>query len=196
MADLTNRNIKKYIRFLNKSLPVKPTAVQSLYVLPEMLDQAFNGSTKQKESALQKIADHMGNYLGLLTPVKIHFTEKQKGGTNSETIFYGDNEGQVSKETTSKYIEEIKYAGLYKVLGPGHKEIIIVNDTSFYLVHFLSVLAHEVTHNYLYHHKINPPENLDDEILTDLAAVYLGFGPTLIRGYTPSEAITCLLGVH
>jgi hypothetical protein len=191
MTDLSSYKINKYISFLNKSLPSRPTAIRDLYALPGVLDYAFNGSTKQKEEALQKIANHMGNYLGLLNPVKIHFVEKQKGGTKTETIFYGGTNGKISKKT---YTEETKYAGLYKVLGPLHKEIIIVNDSSFYLIHFLSVLAHEVTHNYLFHHKINAPANLDNEILTDLAAVYLGFGLTLIRGYEPSEATRCLLG--
>ncbi|MBT3805634.1 MAG: hypothetical protein HOG03_13715, partial [Desulfobacula sp.] len=192
--DLTHFEIKQYLLFLDKYLPSNPTSVNDLYTLPKKLDYAFNGSTKQKESTLQKIAEHMGFYLGLLAPIKIHFKDKNVAGRKSETIFYGDKEGTVSEETKSTYTEEIKYAGLYKIFGPEHREIVIVNDTSFYLTHFLSVLAHEVTHNYLYQHKIKPPENFDNEILTDLAATYLGFGPTLMRGYAPSEATHCLLG--
>lgn len=186
MAALHGREIKKYIRFLSQSLPSKPTAIQDLYSLPKVLDHAFNSTTKQKEMALQKISDHMGNYLGLLNPVKIRFIDKYEGGIKKN--FYVDIEGNASTEEKKRtFIEETNYAGLYRVLGPRQKEIIVVYDKSFYLANFLSVLAHEVTHNYLFHHNIHPPESINNEILTDLAAIYLGFGPILLRGYSPRE---------
>lgn len=186
-------SVKQYLRYLKETLPSKPTAIDELYNFPKTLDHAFNGSTKQKEEALQRIADHMRFYFGLLQKVTIRFIEKESG-PKSETIFYSDGSGNAINVTEPKPYEEIKYAGLYKVIGPDHKEIIIVNDSTFYLIHFLAVLAHEITHNYLYHHFISPPDNIDNEILTDLAAVYLGFGTIMLRGYAPSDALTCRLG--
>jgi hypothetical protein len=46
----------------------------------------------------------------------------------------------------------------------------------------------------LYYQKFSPEKDINLEILTDIAAVYLGFGPILIRGYKPSTAIKCKLG--
>jgi len=136
----------------------------------------------------------MGHFLGLLNRVKVSFVEKRESGQKTHSVFVADDEGNIGKETKSEFIEEEKYAGLYKIRGFDHGEIIIVNDRTFYLIHFLSVLAHEVTHNYLYHHHINVPEEIDSEELTDLAAIFLGFGSTILRGYEPSPAIPCRLG--
>lgn len=194
MRCLSNKEIRFVFQYLKDSLPVKPTAVSGLYSLPKAFDHAFNGPTPQKEAALQKISDHMGHFLGLLNRVRVSFVEKREGGEKTHTVFVADNEGNVGEKTTSEFIEEEKYAGLYRVRGYDHGEIIIVNDRTFYLIHFLSVLAHELTHNYLYHHHITAPEEIDSEELTDLATIYLGFGSVILRGYEPSSAISCRLG--
>lgn len=194
MRCLSNKEIRFIFKYLKDSLPGNPTAVSGLYSLPKALDHAFNGPTHQKGDALQKISDHMGHFLGLLNPVKVSFVEKRESGPKSHTVFIADDEGNIGKETKSEFIEEEKYAGLYKVRGFDHGEIVIVNDRTFYLIHFLSVLAHEVTHNYLYQHHVNPPEKFDSEELTDLAAIFLGFANTILHGYEPSSAISCRLG--
>lgn len=46
-----------------------------------------------------------------------------------------------------------------------------------------AVLAHEVMHLYLYYHGIHIRDTLSNEVLTDTAAVYFGFGEYLYRGY-------------
>lgn len=194
MRYLSNKEIQYVFQYLKDSLPVEPTAVSGLYSLPKAFDHAFNGPTHQKETTLQKISDHMGHFLGLLNRVRVSFVEKRESGEKTHTVFVADNGGNVGEKTTSEFIEEEKYAGLYRVRGYDHGEIIIVNDSTFYLIHFLSVLAHEVTHNYLFHHHITAPEEIDSEELTDLATIYLGFGSVILRGYVPSSTISCRLG--
>ena len=194
MRNLSNDEIRFVFQYLKDSLPGKATAVSGLYSLPKAFDHAFNGPTHQKEAALQKISDHMGHFLGLLNCVKVSFVEKREGGEKTHTVFIADSEGNTGAKTKSEFIEEEKYAGLYKVRGYDHGEILIVNDKTFYLIHFLSVLAHEVTHNYLYQHKITTPEKIDSEELTDLATIFLGFGSIILHGYEPSSAISCRLG--
>ena len=194
MRCLSNKEIRFGFQYLKDSLPIKPTAINGLYSLPKAFDHAFNGPAHQKEATLQKISDHMGHFLGLINRVRVSFVDKRESGEKSHTVFVADNEGNVGEKTTSEFIEEEKYAGLYRVRGYDHGEIIIVNDSAFYLIHFLSVLAHEVTHNYLYHHHITAPKNIDSEELTDLATIYLGFGGVTLRGYEPSSAISCRLG--
>jgi predicted RNA-binding Zn-ribbon protein involved in translation (DUF1610 family) len=194
MRYLSDTEIRYVFKYLKDSLPGRPMAVNVPYSLPKALDHAFNGPTHQKETALQKISDHMGHFLGLLNRIKVSFVEKKESGAKTHAIFVVDNGGNTCKETRSEFIEEEKYAGLYKVRGYDHGEIIIVNDRTFYLRHFLSVLAHEVTHNYLHHHQVTPPEEIDPEELTDLATIFLGFGSTILHGYEPSSAISCKLG--
>ncbi len=152
MRNLSNKELRFALKYLKDSLPSKPTAVRGLYSLSKTLDYAFNGPTEQKEAALQKISNNMGHFLGLLHRVNVSFVEKTESGLKTHTVFIADDEGYIDQESKSEYIEEEKYAGLYKVRGYDHREITIVNDRTFYLIHFLSVLAHEVTHNYLYHH--------------------------------------------
>jgi hypothetical protein len=194
MRCLSNKEIRFIFKYLKASLPGNPTAVNGLYSLPKALDYAFNGPTHQKEAALQKISDHMGHFLGLLNRVNVLFVEKRESGPKSHNVFIADEGGNIGKETKSDFIEEEKYAGLYKVRGFDHGEITIVNDRTFYLIHFLSVLAHEVTHNYLYHHHVNTPEKIDSEELTDLATIFLGFGSMILHGYEASSANSCRLG--
>lgn len=46
-----------------------------------------------------------------------------------------------------------------------------------------AVLAHEVMHLYLYYNGIQFSDTLSNEVLTDTAAVYFGFGDYLYKGY-------------
>ena len=194
MRCLSNKEIRFVFKYLKDSLPVNPTSISGLYSLPKAFDHAFNGPTQQKQAALQKISDHMGHFLGLLSRVKVSLVEKRESGSKSHTVFIAGDGGNIGKKTKTEFVEEEKYAGLYKVMGFDHGEITIVNDQTFYLTHFLSVLAHEVTHNYLYHHHLNAPDKNDSEEMTDLAAIFLGFGGIILRGYEPSSAISCRLG--
>ncbi len=55
---------------------------------------------------------------------------------------------------------------------------------SFYTLDVITaVLAHEVMHLYLYYQGIHKQDTLDNEVLTDTAAVYFGYGEYLYQGY-------------
>lgn len=47
----------------------------------------------------------------------------------------------------------------------------------------LAVLAHEITHAYLYCRDLVFPDSIDNEILTDTVATYLGLGTLLLNAY-------------
>lgn len=51
----------------------------------------------------------------------------------------------------------------------------------------IKVLAHEISHKYLAFHRLSLKSTKDDEILTDVAAIYLGFGTFALNGGTYSE---------
>lgn len=50
-----------------------------------------------------------------------------------------------------------------------------------------AVLAHEVMHLYLYYQGISRQDTLNNEVLTDTAAVYYGYGQYLYEGYKVIE---------
>lgn len=46
----------------------------------------------------------------------------------------------------------------------------------------LAILAHEITHEYLYFNNISFSNKYENEILTDIAAIFLGFGKLMLNG--------------
>lgn len=151
---------------------MQPTAVNSLYFLPaEFAKEVIRSNYSQ--ASLQKISDHIGYYLGLFKSVKItfieEFTDNRWVGTSDGVLVDGKNGSPVS--------------GLYKIIGFDHGEILLIKKHKYELKHILAILAHEYTHNYLYHHGIRESEESENEILTELATAYLGLGHLLIPGY-------------
>jgi hypothetical protein len=176
---LTKNAIEDKLEYLHSNLPSKPTAVLEPYSLPEDGLKDVR-QTNYSQASLQRISDHMGYYLGLFESVRISFVEECEKiwvGTNDGTLTYGKNKNPV--------------CGLYKRVIPGHNEILLLKKPDFEIEHILAILAHECTHNYLYHHQINISDELENEVLTDLAAAYLGLGALILDGY---EALTRRIG--
>lgn len=53
----------------------------------------------------------------------------------------------------------------------------------------ISVMAHEVMHQYLYFKGISRIDKWENEILTDTSVVYTGFYSYIIKGYAPKHGI-------
>lgn len=51
----------------------------------------------------------------------------------------------------------------------------------------IAVLAHEAIHLHLYYKGIKMKDNWENEVLTDTAAVYCGFGEYMYRGYAVTQ---------
>ena len=85
----------------------------------------------------------------------------------------------------------IQYAGLYdeKEDLENKKNIVlnIKNDMKINTV--ISILAHECTHHLLLSNKIRLKERIQNEILTDVTAVLLGFGKYMVEGYKISNRV-------
>jgi len=168
------QKIREILLSLRTNLPERPTVVNSLYSLPaEFVVDVLQSNYSQ--SSLQKISDHIGYYLGILKSVKITFVEER-----ADNKWVSASDGVVTGGTSNSPI-----SGLYKTIGFDHSEILLVKKCKYKLKHVLAILAHEYTHNYLYHHNINRPTESENEILTDLTAAYLGLGHLLIQGYKP-----------
>ena len=166
--ELSKQKIKEKIEYLHSKLPKQPTAVKGLYSLPIHLSKDVL-STNFSQSSLQKISDHIGYFLGLVNSIKV-------------TIGIESSDYMLS---AAKDIKDADRVGLYKVLGGYNREIQLTKKFRFELKHILAILAHESTHNYLYHQGVTEPEESENEILTELATAYLGLGHLLIPGYKP-----------
>ncbi len=165
--------IKEKLNFLKENLPKQPTAVKEPYLLPDhLVDEVIeNGYSR---SSLQKISDHIGAYLGLSRSVKITIIEQ-----SGDNQFVGSSDGVVVANDTRKSPS----IGLYKSIGLDRGEIILIKNPKFKFKHMLAILAHEYIHNYLFHHNIRESQETANEILTEIAAAFLGLGHLLIPGY-------------
>lgn len=86
--------------------------------------------------------------------------------------------------------EKAEAPGLIRFSGSNHGRISIstLNKHSPHLVG--AIMAHELTHHFLFSNKISYPDNRENERLTDFAAVFLGFGKLILNGYIPETRIS------
>lgn len=80
-------------------------------------------------------------------------------------------------------------AGHIEGHGPGSQNVLIEIEPDFlrYPVAAIKVLAHEISHKYLAFHRLELDSTAANEILTDVAAIYLGFGTFALNGGTYTE---------
>lgn len=82
--------------------------------------------------------------------------------------------------------DTLDYAG--KISAGGIATTINLQLHEYYNLDVITaILAHEVMHLYLYYNGISFSDTLMNEVLTDTAAVYFGFGEYLYRGYRMLE---------
>jgi len=174
--NLSKKTIKENLQFLKSHLPSKPTAVNGFYKLPKEYEFYKNLiDSNLSQNALQKISDHMGYFLGILKSVRVTFieeiTDPRWTVSSGGVVYTGNNNSNVS--------------GLYRVMGFDHGEILLIKKNKYQLKHILAILAHEYTHHYLYQYNIRKNNVDENEILTEIAAAYLGIGQFLVNGYKP-----------
>ena len=165
--DLSEEEIKNNLEFLNSKLPTRPTAIDGLYKLPREFWSEVIGTDFSQQS-LQRISDHIGYFLGIVKSIQVTFVE--------DSTDYRWGLGNWDNPSVT---------GLYKAVGYDHGEILLIKKAKYKLKHVLAILAHEYTHHYLYQHNVKKNDTDENEILTDLAAAYLGLGHFLVDGYEP-----------
>lgn len=67
------------------------------------------------------------------------------------------------------------------------KKIVIKYKNNYNSDIILSIIAHEISHCFLDMHNVRFEKEIDNEILTDTCAVYLGYGDFLRKGYEKLE---------
>lgn len=173
--NLSEKKIKENIEFLSSHLPSKPTTINGLYKLPDnFLNNEISSFFYQK--LLQDISDHMGSFLGIGN-VKVTFLEE-----TTDPKWVVSSSGVVSIDNNQ---DNSGVSGLYRVVGDDHGEILLIRKNKYELKHILAILAHEYAHHYLYRYNIRKHNENENEILTEIAAAYLGLGQLLVDGYKP-----------
>lgn len=172
--NLSERRIKENLEYLKSHLPSKPTAVDGFCKLPKESSKNVIDSHFSQDS-LQRISDHIGYFLGTLKGVKVTFVEETTDPrwtvSSGGTVFMDNNNSNVS--------------GLYRAMGYDHSEILLIKKNKYQLEHILAILAHEYAHHYLSQYYIRKDNVDENEILTEIAAAYLGLGQFLVNGYKP-----------
>ncbi|MBS4014959.1 MAG: hypothetical protein KGZ86_00755 [Candidatus Latescibacteria bacterium] len=171
---LSNKKIIEYIHFLKSKLSAQPTAVNEIFHLPEKFKYEVLSADYSSES-LQKISNYIGFYLGLLRSVKVSCIEEQ-----TDDAWVSSSNGIVNSDVSQKH-----FSGFYKTVGFDHGEILLLKKSKYKFDNVIAVLAHECVHNYLYFHKVHKSDETENELLTDIAATYLGLGHLLYSGYKP-----------
>lgn len=161
-AAVPNEKILEKLQKLHSELRHSARLMDEPYKAPKhLLRKANKEGFPQK--VMQELSDHMGFYLKISARVHVHVvTEKQLYEIHGKDS-----------------------AGLYKTHGLTHREIWLVKKKEFRLKNMLAILAHEYTHNFLNHHGVRELDSYQNELLTDTAALYIGFGGLLHQGYQP-----------
>jgi len=170
-SSLDVSKIKAVVSYLSGNLPKKPTVAEHLYTFPSKIADRYANSNR-RELIVQELADHIGFYLGIIDSAKVKFVEDSKGSYDFQVDQKGNAQGKMVHS----------FAGLYSAKHIGKRQITIANENIYRFPNLAAIVAHECTHHYLHIHKIQC-DSVNDEILTDLTAIYLGLGFLLLRGY-------------
>lgn len=124
------------------------------YVMPEQLEQALL-SELHNEELLKQLLCSIAAHVGIDGQyIRLNFQD----------------------DATKEYAGNISTNGAWTTIN------LQLHDY-YHLDVITAVLAHEVMHLYLYYNGIRFSDTLSNEVLTDTAAVYFGFGEYLYRGY-------------
>ena len=167
----TRQQIDEKLRFLHRHpdiLAKQPPALRRFYIVPpdlrkEALCREFS------EDSLQKVSDDIGRFLGIPS-VKLTVGVESSG-------YLPGVPGQIE--------DRADRAGLYAARGTFAREIQLTKKYRFGLEHVIAILAHESTHCLLDHCQLREVDQHDHEVLTDVAAAYVGLGGVILEGYHP-----------
>lgn len=166
--------IEKIIDELHKNFSNQHTAKNKPYIFPFELKESMIYD-ENIVSVLSKISENMSYYLGLFKiPTIVYIDEGLDLYHNQNNVFSCSPNGAI---TTHQGLRD--FAGLYEK----NNLITIVNKKGYSLKHLLGIMVHEITHHFLANNGIRKQNIDENEILTDLACIYLGFGHILYPAY-------------
>lgn len=78
-------------------------------------------------------------------------------------------------------------AGTYQTVGSQKSEIEIIVKQGYTFWNIAAILCHECTHYYAEQKNLRMNDTSENEILTDILTVFLGFGRIMIKGYEDND---------
>lgn len=149
------------IAYLLEKLREKRILTKGIYEVPESIQEELK---KDKYSAvvLQSLADSIVVHTGAYNAVEVILRD----------------------QVTSNDI-----SGQYEVYGKANWQVHLYTDACYRVAQIMAVLIHECVHNFLYYYNLELYPEAENEILTDVTAVFLGFGDLLREGYKPIKEI-------
>lgn len=163
--NLSNQDIKLYIEMAVNNLKSINVPINKKYILNQELERHLRYSRFEEKYVLELLRDIL-NHMGL-------------------------DVGKIELKVTylsSKYT--MGYAGMYTEKNEKQDEkieVIIRNDMTMDTV--VSILAHECTHHLLLTNGIRLKDRIENECLTDVAAIVMGFGNFMVEGYKISNKV-------
>ena len=161
--------INKQMAYLSSNLGIyKLHAVEDFFFEPSPGFYGFiaQGSTEVLNEAMQMLARHIGSST---YPV----IEDWKGTTDPLTTLVHD------------FASDDEPPGLIQYDGPHRSKIQLCITNKHSPLVMGAILAHELTHYFLFNKGINISDEIENERFTDLATVYLGLGKLTLNGYDP-----------
>ena len=158
---LKNSVIKKYVNFIHNILKNKNYNIKNKYELNTYLAQKLKYS-KFDDKILKELLHDILNYMQI-DYSEITFDIRRTSSRTRTSIA-----GSYNNESKKITLEITTYSNLDRVI---------------------STLAHECTHHLLLGNKIELKNRNDNEILTDITAIYLGFGDYFYRAYKDESRI-------
>ena len=161
--NLTNEQIKKYISLSKKYLKELNKETNKEFVLTQELERHLRYSRFSEKYVLElfyEIINHIGLNKDELK-LKVNYLSSKVG---------------------------INYAGLYSEKNE-IKDVVLNIKNNMTLDTIISVLAHESTHHLFLSNEIILEERIENECLTDVNTILLGFKKYMIEGYKISNDV-------
>ena len=171
-AELSQKTIMQAMDELKAQVKRPPP---ELYCFPKNIGAAYELSSDfgKRQSIMNDLTQNICFYMGILSAPQVILVAQE---------FYSGKDGQLKKDTKEQ-------AGAYYVTRT--KQIITITYSHEKYLKFeaaAAIVAHECCHHFMHMHGIQS-RIVDDEIFSDLTAVYLGLGFILFHGYFSKEMV-------
>ena len=143
--------LDEMIVYLLQKMGEKRVLPQGIYQVPGSIQAALK-KDRFCLPVLQKLADSIVSHTGAHNAVEVIIKDSFKGNDIS---------------------------GAYEVHGKANWQVHLFRDNTYSVAQVIAVLIHECVHNFLYYYDLEVYPEIKNEVLTDVAAVFLGLGITL-----------------
>lgn len=164
--NLTNKDINSYIKLSKEYLNKLGISTNRKFILNKELEMHLKYSRFSEKYVLE-LLNNILDYLNL------------------------DKENVSLKINYISSKQFLQYAGLYDETTNdfNQKQIVINIQNDMNLENIVSILAHESTHYLLLSNNIKIENRMQNECLTDITAILLGFGEFMVEGYKISNRV-------